>query len=124
MPDFATKAKALKNIANRAELAGYFPVPNPAGLALQHQRGVRVIVTIEEHDSKNWVHVSCSRSDRLPDWEDIMFVKDTTVGRDAEAYQVLPAKSKHVNLHPNVLHMWHCLDGNALPDFRNALGLI
>ena len=26
-------------------------------------------------------------------------------------------RAKHVNIHPGVLHVWHCLDGDVTPDF-------
>jgi hypothetical protein len=28
----------------------------------------------------------------------------------------LPPKAKHVSIHPGVLHLWHCLDGDVTPD--------
>jgi hypothetical protein len=72
----------------------------------------------EEADGKRWMHVSCSRPSRMPDWEDLRLVKDTFIGRDRKAIQVLPAQSEYVNLHPYCLHLWSCMDGDTLPDFR------
>jgi hypothetical protein len=71
-----------------------------------------------EADGKRWVHVSCSRPSRLPSWGDIREVKDAFIGRERRALQVLPPAAEYVNIHPNCLHLWHCLDGDGMPDFR------
>ncbi len=71
-----------------------------------------------EADGKRWMHVSCSRPSRLPSWDDLRLVKDTFIGRERKALQVLPPQSEYVNCHPYVLHLWACLDGDPLPDFR------
>jgi hypothetical protein len=71
-----------------------------------------------ERDGRRWAHVSMSRPSRLPSWDDVREVKDTFIGRDRRAIQILPPQAEYVNLHKNVLHLWHCLDGDGLPDFR------
>lgn len=71
-----------------------------------------------EYDGRRWMHVSCSRPNRLPSWEELRLVKDTFIGRDRNALQILPRQEEYVNIHPYVLHLWHCLDGDGLPDFR------
>ncbi len=75
-----------------------------------------------EKDGKRWIHVSMSYPQKLPGWNVYRMVKDRFIGRDKKAIQVLPPDSEYVNLHPNVLHMWHCLDGDGLPDFRTESG--
>jgi hypothetical protein len=69
-------------------------------------------------DGKRWMHVSVSRPNALPDWNDLRLVKDTFIGRDRKAIQILPPASEYVNDHKYVLHLWACLDGDGLPDFR------
>lgn len=88
-------------------------------------RSLAVICSAQvEADGKRWIHVSCSRADRLPSWKDLRRVKDVFVGVHRKAVQVFPAQSEYVNVHPNVLHLWACLDGDPLPDFRLADGTI
>ncbi|SRR6266568_882588 len=79
--------------------------------------GLRVIITVERHppDSRRWQHISVSREDRYPSWEDLLAVKEEFIGEEEEAYQVLPRASEYVNIHPNVFHLWHCLDGDVMP---------
>lgn len=82
-------------------------------------RGLRVIVTEGlERDGKRWRHVSVSKRDQLPSWDDLKAVKDLLIGSEALAIQVLPRASEYVNIHPHCLHLWHCLDGDPVPDFR------
>jgi hypothetical protein len=70
-----------------------------------------------EADGRRWLHVSASRRDRVPDWYDLKLVKQTFLP-DLTALQVLPTVDKYVNLSPNVLHLWACVDGDVVPDFR------
>jgi hypothetical protein len=70
-----------------------------------------------EADGRRWLHVSASRFDRVPDWYDLKLVKQTFLP-DVTALQVLPTADKYVNVNPNVLHLWACVDGDVVPDFR------
>lgn len=62
-------------------------------------------------DERKWVHVSVSRPDRLPSWEELSKVKDEFIGPNREAYQVLASRKDHVNIHANCLHLWAPMDG-------------
>jgi hypothetical protein len=77
-----------------------------------------VIVTAEVVSTQRWLHVSCARRNQLPLWADLRAVKDLFIGRDKQALQVLPSEDKYVNIHPFCLHLWHCLDGDVVPDMR------
>jgi hypothetical protein len=80
--------------------------------------GLAVIVSgMVEGDGKRWLHVSVSRAGRLPSWEDLGTVKNEFIGKDKVAIQVFPTEDKYVNFHPHVLHLWHCVDGESIPDF-------
>lgn len=83
-----------------------------------HRRIVVIVSAAREADGRRWIHVSVSHRDRLPTWEELREVKDWIIGRAALAVQVLPRAEEYVNLHPNCLHVWHCLDGDPVPDFR------
>lgn len=71
-----------------------------------------------EADGKLWYHVSFSRQDCIPTYADTSFVKRYIVGSDRTAYQIFPKASEHVSDHDRCLHLWHCLEGDPLPDFR------
>ena len=80
--------------------------------------GLRVILETEMVDGALWLHASMSRRDRIPSWRDLQRVKDTFIGADRKAIQVLPARSEYVNRHPYCLHLFSPLDTDPLPDFR------
>jgi hypothetical protein len=77
-----------------------------------------VLSARREADGRRWLHVSFSRPSKLPSWDDLREVKNTFVGKDRRAIQVLPPESEYVNIHDYCLHLWCCLDGDPLPDFR------
>jgi hypothetical protein len=79
-----------------------------------------LVSTATEADGRVWLHVSMSRPARLPSWSDVKRVKNAFIGKDRKAIQVFPADREYVNDHPFVLHLFCCLDGDPLPDFRRA----
>jgi hypothetical protein len=80
-----------------------------------------MIVSAADYQGYDWIHGSVSRKDRLPDYDDLVKLKEFAFGPDRYAYQVFPPDDKHVNIHPNCLHLWGRLDGSAaLPEFSKG----
>lgn len=75
---------------------GCFVVP------LKHQQKLRVIAS----DGLGWEHVSVSRSDRCPTWDEMCQIKDLFWDEDDCVVQYHPPKEDWVNNHPNCLHLW------------------
>lgn len=75
-------------------------------------------------DGKRWLHLSTAFPSRLPRWREVVEVRDVFLGRERKAIQVLAPASEHVNINRFVLHLWHCVDGDVLPDFTNGRGMI
>jgi hypothetical protein len=110
----------------------FLPMVLPAGWSILEQRldgaaymrtgdGLSVIVSAaQEQDGRQWLHVSCAKRKHLPSWEDLKDVKAIFVGRERVALQVLPQESRYININPYVLHLWACLDGDAVPDFARG----
>ncbi len=80
-----------------------------------------------EADGKWWLHASVSRRDKtLPRYDDLLALKHYCIGDDKAAYQVFPAEENYVHSPPGsnsklpVLHLWHCLDGDPLPEFSGV----
>lgn len=114
----------LFRIAGQRTLKLRRPVPsdwvsvdnNIGAHAWQHPNGLRVVISLDELDRDElWLHLSVSRSDRLPSWEDLKFVKDALIGRNHEAIQVLPKDSEYVNIHRFCLHLWSREEGGGAP---------
>lgn len=94
---------------------------NQEGLSRMFIRddGLRILVSVAvERDAKLWLHVSFSRTSRLPSHDDLRWVKDVFCGTDKTALQVFPPKEQYCNYHPNTLHLFVCLTGVVTPDFR------
>lgn len=89
------------------------------------KKDLRVIISQSvELDGKRWMHVSVSHRHRLPQWKELLAIKNEFLGEEVEAYQVLPKKSLHVNHSTIAMHLWACLDGPVLPDFTRGRGMI
>jgi len=88
-------------------------------------KGLVVIQSVtKEQDGKQWVHTSYSRKNRIPSYEDTLFIKKNFIGDDLKAIMIFPEKKEHVNIHPFCLHLWFCLDSDGLPDFTHGSGSI
>jgi hypothetical protein len=75
-------------------------------------------------DGRRWIHASLSRGDKkLPTWSEMTWFRDEVLGHDAKAIIVIAPAGEHVNL-AEVHHIWHCLDGDGLPDFTLGTGSI
>lgn len=77
-----------------------------------------------ESDRLRWLHASIARPASMPTYADMVFLHKHGIGSDRKAFQVFAPSSEHVNIHPYCLHLWHCLDGDALPDFTHGSGSI
>lgn len=101
--------------------AGWYQSPQQFGFWFRLD-GLKVMLSVEakDGDPRKWLHVSLSREDRLPSWDDIRTVKDIFIGRHRTAIQVLPREEEYVNLNKTVLHLWCCLNDEVLPDFRRC----
>lgn len=71
-------------------------------VVLRHKQRVRVIAS----DGLGWEHVSVSREDRCPTWDEMCQVKDLFWGDEDTVVQYHPPKSQYVNIHKNCLHLW------------------
>lgn len=74
-------------------------------------------------DGSVWIHVSVSRKDRCPTWEEMSLAKNDLIGPDVWAIQVLPPKSLHINLHRFCLHWWSPIEWTTkdFPDLNNLI---
>jgi len=57
-------------------------------------------------DGQGWEPVSVSLPNRCPNWREMCFIKDVFWDAEDLVMQSHPAKSAHVNLHENCLHLW------------------
>ena len=83
--------------------AGYFVLMGPTGAELRIMSGGK--------DGTGWEHVSVSLDRRTPNWREMCWVKDLFWNEDECVVQYHPPASKHINLHPNCLHLWRPVSG-------------
>lgn len=57
-------------------------------------------------DGLGWDHVSVSRPDRCPTWDEMAFVKKQFFHADETVMQLHVPEAAHINCHPFCLHLW------------------
>jgi hypothetical protein len=94
------------------------------GAAYEHDAisGKKVVILsiTEEADGKEWMHASISRRNRLPDYNDLVELKNIFIGPHRKAVQIFPPMLEHVDIHKFCLHLWACLGADPLPDFTRG----
>ena len=73
---------------------------------LKHKQKVRVLAS----NGMGWEHVSVSREDRCPTWDEMCQIKAMFWGPDDTVVQYHPPESDYVNIHKNCLHLWRPTD--------------
>lgn len=71
---------------------------------------LRVIASSGE----GWEHVSVSRADRCPTWDDMEYIARLFFKDDEYAFQLHVPIASHINVHPHCLHWWRPTD-RAIP---------
>lgn len=97
----------------RVQVPGYPPGDDQNGcfvIQLKHQQKLRIIAS----NGFGWEHVSVSRSDRIPTWDEMCQVKDLFWGPEDCVIQYHPPASEYVNNHERCLHLWRPID-QAVP---------
>ena len=78
-----------------------------------HMPGLRKCTFIASWGG-GWEHVSVCPENRTPSWDEMSQIKDIFWNDDEVVIQLHPAKSNHVNLMPNCLHLWRPI-GQEIP---------
>lgn len=69
-------------------------------------RGLKVGVNAFIHAEQVWLHASISARDRIPDYADLVHLKNVVFGTNGYASQSFVPEPLHVNIHPYCLHLW------------------
>lgn len=65
-------------------------------------RALRIVASC----GMEWDHVSVSRADRAPTWQELEHVKRLFFEPDETAMQLHVPASDHINVHAHCLHLW------------------
>ena len=79
------------------ETCGAFKVPSPVD---------RAPLGVVASSGEDWDHVSVSRSNRCPNWQEMEHVKRLFFKDDETAMQLHVPPDDHINCHPHCLHLW------------------
>jgi hypothetical protein len=61
-------------------------------------------------DGEGWQHVSVSKQDRCPTWEEMHAIKQIFWDAEDAVMQLHPPESTYISCHPYCLHMWKPTD--------------
>ena len=74
-------------------------------------------------DSELWLHVSVSRPDRPPTYDELTDARNQLFRPTDTVLHVWPPRDEHFNLHPHCLHLWTPMNGRRpVPDLRGLGG--
>lgn len=71
-------------------------------IKLRHGQTVFAIAS----DAMGWEHVSVSRRDRCPTWDEMCQIKELFWSSEDCVVQFHPPRSEYINNHPYCLHLW------------------
>jgi len=63
-------------------------------------------LTVIASDGMDWEHVSVSKRNRCPTWEQMEKIKRMFFNDDETCVQYHVPPAEHVNMHPFCLHLW------------------
>lgn len=53
-----------------------------------------------------FLHISISRPDRYPDWDEMVAAVEALVGPNVDMAMIKPRRSDYISPHPNCFHWW------------------
>jgi len=74
--------------------------------AFMSDTGLRILKSNDHTHHGPLLHISISRPDRYPDWDEIVEVKLHFFGDDKDAMMVIPKTKDYVNISENCFHIW------------------
>ncbi len=67
--------------------------------------GLNMIYSLDQTQHGRLHHLSISRPERYPNWDEIFSAKEIIMG-NIDVMMILPRKEDYVNLHKNCFHLW------------------
>lgn len=80
--------------------------------------GLQALISIDDFrpdPAGVWLHLSVSRPNMLPSWDELKRAKAVFMG-DRLAIQILPPRAAYLNVHNFCLHLFARLDGDTIPE--------
>ena len=87
----------------------HFDIYSGPAIVRDYSDGLRALFSIDTlDDGKEWRHLSMSRQERYPGWDEmVVVIRECGLTDDKrDVVMVLPPKREHVNVMPNCFHWW------------------
>jgi hypothetical protein len=68
--------------------------------------GFRVMCSLDKTHHGQLRHVSVSRADRHPTWEEITRIRTVLFAPETDVMMVMPREADYVNVHEHCFHLW------------------
>lgn len=68
--------------------------------------GILILASLDRSPHGALLHVSLSRADRLPSWEEVKAIRSAFYPPDIDVMMVLPAEADYINVHQYCFHLW------------------
>jgi hypothetical protein len=88
-------------------------------IRLRHGQTVHAVAS----DGMGWEHVSVSRTDRPPLWDEMCQIKDMFWDGEDCVVQYHPPRSEYVNNHVHYLHMWRPIEAELPVPWHGLVGI-
>ena len=73
--------------------------------------GLRVLCSIDPTQHGRLLHISISREDRYPSWDEIKAVREALLPMDTDFMMMFPKRGHYINEHKNCFHIWQTPEG-------------
>jgi len=70
--------------------------------------GIQVICSIDPTKFGFLKHVSVSKPDQYPTWDELIDIRNQLFPADVDCMMVMPKAADYVNVHENCFHIWQC----------------
>ena len=81
------------------------------GLACRYHRPAGGVLYVVVGWGAGWDHVSVSRKNKTPTYQDMKLIKRAFFAEDEWAIEYHPPESKYISVNDNVLHLWRPQEG-------------
>lgn len=98
-----------RHVDHELKFTGDFGHPNAGVFVFQSPIDKKWLRCIVSKEYGGWDHVSVSRADKCPTWEEMCFIKNKFFHPEEAVMQYHPPESEWVNNHQYCLHLWKCL---------------
>jgi hypothetical protein len=104
MPD--EKLEKMRDVGAELRIYHISGAGSGCGVFNVRRRGIVLRIVASDDQGEGWEHVSVSHAKRVPDWDEMCYVKSLFWLPQETVMQLHPPEAEYVNNHPRCLHLW------------------